>query len=113
MDRHEKTQGASRRPSPEISDSQYGTCLLYTSSETLKVEFSEIFDTFSGFVWDAIGRVPAEGEKFSIEANGLKIDVENIKNHMVDYAIVRKIPRKKIEKEPDVYKRQELYIFYL
>ena len=24
MDRHEKTQGASRRPSPEISDSQYG-----------------------------------------------------------------------------------------
>ena len=48
-----------------------------------------------------IGRVPAEGEKFSIEANGLKIDVENIKNHMVDYAIVRKIPRKKIEKEPE------------
>ena len=45
--------------------------------------------------------VPAEGEKFSIEANGLKIDVENIKNHMVDYAIVRKIPRKKIEKEPE------------
>ena len=42
-----------------------------------------------------------EGEKFSIEANGLKIDVENIKNHMVDYAIVRKIPRKKIEKEPE------------
>ena len=28
-------------------------------------------------------------------------DVENIKNHMVDYAIVRKIPRKKIEKEPE------------
>ena len=25
MDRHEKTQGASRRPSPEISDGQYGT----------------------------------------------------------------------------------------
>ena len=28
-------------------------------------------------------------------------DVENIKNHMVDYAIVRKIPRKKIEKETE------------
>ena len=40
-------------------------------------------------------------EEFSIEVNGLKIDVENIKNHMVDYAIVRKIPRKKIEKEPE------------
>ena len=54
---------------------------------------------FSGDLADR--RVPAEGEKFSIEANGLKIDVENIKNHMVDYAIVRKIPRKKIEKEPE------------
>ena len=78
-----------------------GCAQLDEVSETLNVEFSEIFDTFSGFVWDAIGRVPAEGEKFSIEANGLKIDVENIKNHMVDYAIVRKIPRKKIEKEPE------------
>ena len=78
-----------------------GCAQLDEVSEVLNVEFSEIFDTFSGFVWDAIGRVPAEGEKFSIEANGLKIDVENIKNHMVDYAIVRKIPRKKIEKEPE------------
>lgn len=56
-----------------------GCAQLDEVSETLNVEFSEIFDTFSGFVWDAIGRVPAEGEKFSIEANGLKIDVENIK----------------------------------
>ena len=78
-----------------------GCAQLDEVSEVLNVEFSEIFDTFSGFVWDAIGRVPAEAEKFSIEANGLKIDVENIKNHMVDYAIVRKIPRKKIEKEPE------------
>lgn len=35
-----------------------------------------MFDTFSGFVWDAIGRVPAEGEKFSLEVNDLKIDVK-------------------------------------
>ncbi len=76
-----------------------GCAQLDEVSEALDVEFPEIFDTFSGFVWDAIRRVPAEGEKFSIEADGLKIDVENIKNHMVDYAIVRKIPRKNIEKE--------------
>ena len=78
-----------------------GIVTLHDLVEALVGEFPEVFDTFSGFVWDAIGRVPAEGEKFSIEANGLKIDVENIKNHMVDYAIVRKIPRKKIEKEPE------------
>ncbi len=53
-----------------------------------------MFDTFSGFVWDAIGRVPAEGEKFSLEVNDLKIDVKNIENHMVDYAIVRKVEKR-------------------
>ena len=78
-----------------------GCAQLDEVSEALDVEFPEIFDTFSGFVWDAIGRVPAEGEKFSIEANSLKIDVENIKNHMIDYAIVRKLPGKKAEKEQE------------
>ena len=76
-----------------------GCAQLDEVAETLGVEFPEVFDTFSGFVWDAIGRVPAEGEKFSLEANNLKIDVKNIKNHMVDYAIVRKIPEKKVKKE--------------
>ena len=74
-----------------------GCAQLDEVSEALGVEFPEIFDTFSGFVWDAIGRVPAEGEKFSVEANGLRIDVKNIKNHMVDYAIVRKMQEEKPE----------------
>ena len=78
-----------------------GCAQLDEVAETLSVDFPEVFDTFSGFVWDAIGRVPAEGEKFSLEVNGLKIDVKNIKNHMVDYAIVRKIPEKKVEKESE------------
>ena len=41
-----------------------GCAQLDEVSEALGVEFPEVFDTFSGFVWDAIGRVPAEGEKF-------------------------------------------------
>lgn len=79
-----------------------GCAQLDEVSEALGVEFPEVFDTFSGFVWDAIGRVPAEGEKFSLEANGLRIDVKNIKNHMVDYAIVRKSKRKRINDETDI-----------
>lgn len=78
-----------------------GCAQLDEVSEALGVEFPEVFDTFSGFVWDAIGRVPAEGEKFSLEANGLRIDVKNIKNHMVDYAIVRKI-KKEMNDETDI-----------
>ena len=71
-----------------------GCAQLDEVSEALGVEFPEVFDTFSGFVWDAIGRVPAEGEKFSLEVNDLKIDVKNIENHMVDYAIVRKVKKR-------------------
>ena len=71
-----------------------GCAQLDEVSEALGVEFPEVFDTFSGFVWDAIGRVPAEGEKFSLEVNDLKIDVKNIENHMVDYAIVRKVEKR-------------------
>ena len=35
----------------------------------------------------------ADGESFSLEACGLKIEVKNVKNHMVDYALVRKLPK--------------------
>lgn len=78
-----------------------GCAQLDEVSEALDVEFPEVFDTFSGFVWDAIGRVPAEGEKFSLEVNDLKIDVKNIENHMVDYAIVRKV-KKRGSNEADI-----------
>ena len=78
-----------------------GCAQLDEVSEALGVEFPEVFDTFSGFVWDAIGRVPAEGEKFSLEVNDLKIDVKNIENHMVDYAIVRKV-KKRGSNEADI-----------
>ena len=78
-----------------------GCAQLDEVSEALGVEFPEVFDTFSGFVWDAIGRVPAEGEKFSLEVNDLKIDVKNIENHMVDYAIVRKV-KKRGRNEADI-----------
>ncbi|MDY5498063.1 MAG: hemolysin family protein [Anaerobutyricum sp.] len=65
-----------------------GCAQLDEVSEELGIAFPEIFDTFNGFVWDTLGRVPADGEHFSLDAMGMNIDVKNIKNHMVDYAIV-------------------------
>ncbi|MDO5134937.1 MAG: hemolysin family protein [Eubacteriales bacterium] len=49
----------------------------------------ETYDTFSGFICEIINRVPEEGEHFSCESNGLKIEVMNVKNHTVDYALVK------------------------
>ena len=51
---------------------------------------TETYDTFSGFVSEIIGRIPEEGEHFVCESEGLQIEVMNVKNHIVDYALVEK-----------------------
>ena len=51
---------------------------------------TETYDTFSGFVSEIIGRIPEEGEHFVCESEGLQIEVMNVKNHIVDYAMVKK-----------------------
>ena len=71
-----------------------GSADLEEVNEELHIKLpDEDYDTFSGFVWGEINRVPADGESFSLEACGLKIEVKNVKNHMVDYALVRKLPK--------------------
>lgn len=49
----------------------------------------EDYDTFSGFVLGQHGFVPEDGESFSIEAAGLDIEVQNIREHRVERAAVR------------------------
>ena len=51
---------------------------------------TEIYDTFSGFISELIGRIPEEGEHFVCESEHLTIEVMNVKNHIVDYALVKK-----------------------
>lgn len=51
---------------------------------------TETYDTFSGFVSEIIGRIPEEGEHFVCESESLQIEVMNVKNHIVDYALVKK-----------------------
>ena len=47
------------------------------------------YDTFSGFICGAVGRVPEDGEQFAFSACGLEIEVKDVKNHMVEAAMVR------------------------
>ena len=51
---------------------------------------TETYDTVSGFVSEIIGRIPEEGEHFVCESESLQIEVMNVKNHIVDYALVKK-----------------------
>ena len=52
----------------------------------------EDYDTFNGYVWGLIDRIPADGEQFEVQAPGLKIQIKNVKNHMVDWAVAEKLP---------------------
>ena len=39
----------------------------------------EDYDTFNGYVWGLIDRIPADGEHFEVQVPGLKIQIKNVK----------------------------------
>ena len=61
--------------------------------EALGIELpEEDYDTFTGLVFDALGQVPRDGSQLELETNGLAIQVEDIQEHQVASALVRKLP---------------------
>lgn len=71
-------------------------------AEALDIELpTETYDTFSGMICGAIGRVPAEGENFTCEIYGMKIEVKDVKNHMIKYAVVQKLEKEEDEAEAE------------
>ena len=69
----------------------HGSASLEDVSDLLGVMLHyEEFDTFNGLIFYTLGRVPADGDKFTVEVKNLTIKVVKVKNHMVEVAIVRK-----------------------
>jgi putative hemolysin len=59
--------------------------------EALKITKPEgNFDTFGGFVFGALGRVPEDGEEVFVETAALEIQVLSVKDHRLEEAVVRK-----------------------
>lgn len=87
----------------KLSDSLWrieGYADLKDVAETLDVSLPDTtYDTFNGFVWDKIDRVPSDGESFCLKACGLEIDVKNVKNHMIEYAVVKKCQQEETQVE--------------
>ena len=46
------------------------------------------YDTFNGFIWGEIGKVPGDGESFEFETPELKVRVHAVENHKVTDATV-------------------------
>ncbi len=69
-----------------------GDAPLKAVSEALGIDFQDkAFDTFNGFVFDALGTIPPDGSKTELEAAGLKILLTVILDHHLEEAIVTKI----------------------
>lgn len=71
-----------------------GSADLEEVAEKLEVQLpTDEHETFNGLVCGIVGRVPDEGEQFSCEGYGLKINVKNVTGHRVDTAVVEKTRR--------------------
>lgn len=78
----------------------HGSALLEDVSEKLGVTlYCEDFDTFNGLIFHTLGKVPADGDKFTVEIKNLTVKVAKVQNHMVEVAIVTKREDAKIVAE--------------
>lgn len=77
-----------------------GSASLEDVAEELKVQLpTDEHETFNGLVCGIVGRVPDEGEQFSCEGYGLKIDVKNVTGHRVETAVVEKTVQQALPEE--------------
>lgn len=76
----------------KVSDTEWkimGEASIKDVCEELNVSIpDDEYDTFGGFVFGCLGSIPDDGSKFEIEACGMLIRVEDVKDHCVVNAVV-------------------------
>lgn len=71
-----------------------GTTNLDDIADALGILFPENdHDTLSGLIFEALGLIPDDGTTLTVETSGLKIEVKEIRDHRVEYAIVQLLPK--------------------
>lgn len=88
-------EGEQEPPDMERVDAQTwkirGSVPLGEVAQTLEVRLPmEEFDTFGGFIFGMLNCIPQDGSSPGFEAYGLSIKVEKIREHRVEWAVVRK-----------------------
>ncbi len=76
-----------------------GNVSLAVLTKTLEVEFPDDYETISGFALGLYGAVPEDGSEFSVEYEGIQIQVQDVQEHQVSRAVIT-IPEK-VEDEED------------
>lgn len=93
----------------KLSDNSWlipGTTSIAEVSEELDIELpADRYETFGGYVIAELGDIPRDGTQLSIEADGLKIEVLELRHHRIEVCRVEKVSPKETdaaEQQPDL-----------
>jgi len=82
-------QSLIEKTGPETWAVNDGTVSLEKLARALDVSLPvERFDTFAGFVFDLLGRIPEDGFQTEVEAEGLKIKILEVRERRLEKALV-------------------------
>ena len=71
-----------------------GTASLEDVSEVLHIALPvEEYETYGGFIFSELGKIPEDGSQFTLETCGMEIHVKEVKNHRIGETVVRVLPR--------------------
>ncbi len=81
----------------------HGSVPLEELSEVIgqKLIPTEDYETFNGFVFDALGAIPSDGTTAEVEVENLTIKVFEIKDHLVEEAVLIKHEIEVVEEEEE------------
>ncbi|MDD3393826.1 MAG: hemolysin family protein [Anaerotignum sp.] len=75
-----------------------GTASLEEVGEELNIPLPvEEYDTYGGFIFSELGKIPDDGSQFTLETSGMEIQVKKVKNHRIGETIVRVRPKMKVD----------------
>lgn len=77
-----------------------GVALLSNVNDELDISLSqEDCDTFGGYIFCILGLIPEDGSAFSLESDGLIINVDKVEDHQIVSATVKFAPKPEGEEE--------------
>lgn len=71
-----------------------GTASLEEVSQKLNIPLPlEEYETYGGFIFSALGKIPEDGSQFTFETERMEIKVKRVDNHRIGETIVRVLPK--------------------
>ncbi|WP_304509820.1 hemolysin family protein [Anaerotignum sp.] len=71
-----------------------GSASLEDVSQKLNIPLPlEEYETYGGFIFSALGKIPEDGSQFTFETERMEIKIKKVNNHRIGETIVRVLPK--------------------